>query len=121
IVEAVKARVGTDAEVIVGPLQFFTRTADACGTACQVTPDPAARAGKTIRFTLSAIRREGTVARFERVGVAEASVQVTADATRATAVIRRGDLLSADNVESVRQPLTGMPLRRLATLSELAG
>jgi len=123
IVEAIKARVGGDAEVIVDRVQTFTNNRDVCRTSavCHVTPDPSARLGGTIRFTLSAVKRDGAVVRFERVGAVEAAVTVTAPVARASAAIRRGELLSAANVESVQQPLTGMPLRRLATLSELAG
>jgi flagella basal body P-ring formation protein FlgA len=126
IVDAVRARVGGDAEVIVDRLQIFTNTAsgrDACraSAACQVTPDPAARLGRAIRFTLSAIKRDGAVVRFERVGAAEATVTVTAPVTRATAVIRRGELVSDANVESVQQPLAGLPLRRMPAVAELVG
>ena len=126
IVDAVKARVGGDAEVIVDRVQIFTPNAsgrDICrsSSVCQVTPDPAARLGRTIRFTLSAIKRDGAVVRFERVGAAEAAVTVTAPITRATAVIRRGELVSAANIESVQQPLSGLPLRRMPAATELVG
>jgi flagella basal body P-ring formation protein FlgA len=124
IVDAVKARVGGDAEVIVSRVQIFTAgNRERCRSAsvCQVTPDPAARLGRTIRFTLSAIKRDGANVRFERVGAAEAAVTVTAPVARATAVIRRGELVSAANVESVQQPLSGLPLRRMPAVAELVG
>jgi len=124
IVAAVKARVGGDAEVIVDRVQIFTASKrEVCRAAsvCQVTPDPAARIGRTIRFTLSAIRRDGATVHFERVGAAEAAVTVTAPITRATTAIRRGELVSAASVESVQQPLSGLPLRRMPAAAELVG
>jgi flagella basal body P-ring formation protein FlgA len=123
IVDAVKARVGADAEVVVEQTQVFTRERDICrgASACQATPDPTARLGRTVRFTLSAIRRDGPTVHFERVGAAEAIVYATTDAAQATTTIRRGDLLTAGNIESIRQPLAGMPLRRTATAAELSG
>ena len=123
IADAVKARVGADADVVVSRVQIFAREGDACSraSACQVTPDPSARLGHTIRFALSAIRRDGAVTRFERIGAAEADISVTAAVVRATAVIRRGDLIPAAALESVPLPLADMPLRRMPAAAELAG
>jgi len=123
IAGAVKARLGAGAEVIVGSVQIFTRDPDACrgGAECQVTPDPAARLGHTIRFTLSAVRHDGPAVRFERIGVAEAGVTVSAAVPRATAVIRRGDALSPANVDAAAETLSDVPLRRLPDLNDVIG
>jgi len=123
VVDAVKARVGADAEVIVERAQIFTRDRAACGSpsACQATPDPSARTGRTIRFALSAIRREGSVVRFERIGAIEADVHVNADVTRATAAVRRGEPITPGNIQSVRLSLVNRPLRRLPAPAELSG
>ena len=121
LVDAIKARMGADTEVIVDRVQIFTRDRSACASpaVCQATPDPAARTGRTIRFALSVIRRDGATTRFERIGSAEAEVFVNADVTRTTAAVRRGEPLSAARIESVRQSLVNRPLRRLPAVAEL--
>jgi len=123
IADAVRARVGAGTEVIVGSVQVFSRDRDACRGAagCQVTPDPAARLGRTVRFTLSTVRHEGPVVRFERIGVAEAGVTVKTAAVRATAVIRRGETISPANAERVEAKLEDVPLRRVPDLDDVLG
>jgi flagella basal body P-ring formation protein FlgA len=108
IERAILERVGARAEVVV-------RTVDPApdGLFREARPDPAAVLGKPIRFTL--IPERGA-----SVPVV-ATVDVVADHATTRHGIARGHTIVAADLEPVRGPLRGLPLRATPTAAMLAG
>jgi flagella basal body P-ring formation protein FlgA len=110
IVRAVDERMGgsTVVEILTldvvgeGPEQFV-----------EATPDPAARLGRPIRFTL-------VPERGRRV-LAIATLRVVAEHVVARHDLTRGSTVEADDVEVVRAELQDTPLRRLPTGDQVVG
>lgn len=76
-------------------------------------PEPGARAGRTVRFTLWS----GPA----RVGTATARVDVIAAAVVAVQPIARDETVEDGAVASVEQPLSGVLLRRLPVMEDVTG
>jgi len=105
---AVLARVGGDASVTVSSI-------DAAATDLSVIearPDPLARLGKPMRFSLLTTQ-----------GVIAVTVALDVEVTHAVArvAIERGHAAAAAVIDDVRGPLTGTPLTRVLTRAEAAG
>ncbi len=118
---ALKQRVGADAEVIVGALRIFSRTADPCAATCVVTPDPGSLLGQTIRFALQTPAKGTATPRLIRTGSVEASVRVTVPGVRAATIIHRGDVVSDQEVRKASIDLSGVPLRRSLVVADVVG
>ena len=106
---AVLERVGAGAEVTLAAL-------DVPGPATafrSARPDPEGRLDKPMRFTLS------TATGASVIGVVSVHVVVDHAVTRRAMV--RGEVLSAADLQVVRDGLRGLPLRKLPTADQLIG
>jgi flagella basal body P-ring formation protein FlgA len=110
LVAAVRHRMGADAEVIVESLEIFTSGEMATVDA---VPDPNARLGGVVRFTLTVEGR--------RAGHADARLRVAVRHARAPRFVPRGATLGAADVEDVRSDVIDGPLRALPTASDVSG
>lgn len=118
IVDAVRARVGSSAEVGIDDLQFSAapRTAERL----IATPDPGARLARPARFALACLPdRPGAVP--VRVGHAVARVSVSVEHVRAARPLAPGQTLGPGDLVGTRGDVGAVPLRRLPTLDEVAG
>lgn len=106
---AVIERLG-DVEVAIVALDLPAGAADAFRTA---RPDPAARLGKPMRFTLVPVSG--------RPVFATATLRVVGEHVVARRDLRRGHTVASDDVSVVRGELTDAPLRRLPTGDQVLG
>jgi flagella basal body P-ring formation protein FlgA len=106
IVEAIRQRMGPGAEVQVDALTIRPGGTAAVAAA---RPDPGARLGRPMRFSLATPARDGNRLRWS--AAAEAVVQVVVDHLHARAVIERGRTIEAGDVELVRHAVESGPLR----------
>jgi flagella basal body P-ring formation protein FlgA len=113
IAAAVVERMGPGADVQV---HLITAGADAFDDVATAAPDPDARIGRSMWFTLR--RGAGTPADSVRV---QADLEVTADQVIARRPIDRGATLSTADVEAVRRSADGLPLKRLPILAQVLG
>jgi flagella basal body P-ring formation protein FlgA len=110
ITHAVVARMGDAVTVEVLTVDMPAGAADRF---VEAKPDPAARLGRAIRFTL-------VPARGSRV-VVTATVRVVGEHVIARRDLGRGTTVSGDDVQVVRAELTDTPLRRLPTAEQVIG
>jgi flagella basal body P-ring formation protein FlgA len=110
VVAAVRQRMGPDTEVIVDSLEILTAGDIA---AVDATPDPNARLGGTVRFTLTVQGR--------RAGHADVQLHVVTTRARASRFVARGATLGAGDVDDVRDEISEGPLRPQPTASALIG
>lgn len=87
--------------------------ANAATTFRAARPDPAARLGKTMRFTL--VPEKGPVV------FASATLRVVGEHVVAQRELTRGSTVGAEDVSVVRGELTDVPLRRLPTGEQVVG
>ena len=85
------------------------------GPFVSAVPDPMGRLGSEMHFTLTPA---GPGARTVRV---RARVDVIGGHVQARHQILRGHVVTADDVEFVEGPLTGVPVKRLPELSQIVG
>lgn len=76
-------------------------------------PDPAARAGRPVRFVLTA---DGV-----RKGTAVATVDLEATYARASHAVERGATVTAGDVEAVSGALPGVAFRRVPSAADVVG
>jgi flagella basal body P-ring formation protein FlgA len=107
--QAVVERVGAGVEVEI--LSLDLPETDAAFR--EARPDPAARLGKPVRFTL--VTEAGRGVR------AVAELRVVADHVVMRQDARRAHELSGDDIDAVRAELTGTPLRELPTAAQVLG
>jgi flagella basal body P-ring formation protein FlgA len=120
IADAIRSRMGADAQVIVDRLRLFTR--GAVPDDVRATPDPSARLGGPIVFTLVGSTRDaGGAPRAAVVGRAEADVRVSVPHAAAARLVTRGGALEGDAIEAADGEVAGVPLRPLPTAGDLAG
>jgi flagella basal body P-ring formation protein FlgA len=120
IVEAVRARMGSDVDVTIGALQIRQANGARPSSSIAAVPDVGARIGGFVRFALydrgttstagAAVTRQMS---GRRVGTADAEIFVIADQVRARHAIPRGQVIAKDDVEVVREDLGRMPLKTL--------
>jgi flagella basal body P-ring formation protein FlgA len=106
---AVVSRLGTDATVVV-------ESVDVTGNAPvfrDAKPDPAARFGRPVRFTLIT---EGGAAL-----PATATITVTSPLVVATRLVARGEVLKPEDLDATPRVLIDLPIRRLPQLGDLVG
>lgn len=110
IVQAVTARMGEGVTVDVVTLDLPEGAPQAF---VEARPDPAARLGRAIRFTLIA-------GRGSRV-LATATLRVVADHVVTRRDLLRGMTVSADDVQIVRAEVQHVPVRRLPAGEQVIG
>lgn len=115
IVQAIRERMGPDAEVT---LSEVTLTGQLTEPLIVAIPAPGARTGGPIRFQ---ILGAGGGRRVHALGWATASVQVAVEHVRVRQLVSKGRIVSADEVESSRDVVGGLPLRWLPRLREVQG
>jgi flagella basal body P-ring formation protein FlgA len=106
---AVVARLGVDATVVVDTIDI----ASDAPVFREARPDPAARLGRPLRFTL--VTADGVAL------PATATVTVTAPLAVPTRTVARGESLTAEDLDESPRLITGLPLRRLPSRRELVG
>jgi flagella basal body P-ring formation protein FlgA len=112
IATAIADRLGPDTAITirsVDPVVDDMRFRDA-------VPDPAAKLGRAIWFTLSS--DEAGLPRTQQV---LADVQVTVDCVRVLRDIERGHVITAGDVTEAREDAAGAPLHRLPLLAQVVG
>jgi flagella basal body P-ring formation protein FlgA len=113
IVESVRQRVGAGSDVIVESLEIFIPSGVGDDARVSASPDPAARAGGPIRFTVSV---DGV-----RSGHAEARLHIIAEQARLVRDVPRGATIAAADVEAVREEIAEGALRPRLRAAELVG
>jgi flagella basal body P-ring formation protein FlgA len=106
---AVVSRLGTNATVVVDSI-------DIAGNAPvfrEAKPDPAARFGRPVRFTL--ITEGGALL------PATVAITVTSPLVVTTRLVTRGEVLTPEDLDAAPRVLTDLPIRRLPQLGELVG
>lgn len=112
LVDAVRHRLGGDVEVVLDNLVIHTPIA---AEAIEAVPEPDARLGSVIRFTLQAVDGSGPT------GAASARVTAVAPHVHAVRAVERGSELSAGDVTSISHLITSGPLRALPRLVTAVG
>jgi flagella basal body P-ring formation protein FlgA len=120
VVEAVKARMGQDADVRIEDLDFKT-TPPPDGATLAANPEPGARLGRQNRFSLQWQPAPGVVRPPSTGGYAIAKVFVTADHVRATRPIARGETCADGDLVTGRGDVGAILLQRLPDLAGVAG
>jgi flagella basal body P-ring formation protein FlgA len=118
IVDAIRSRMGHDVEVRVEALRVGGRPSSA-GTegALVATPEPGARLGRQIRFSLS---RAGA-SRPAPAGYAVAAVFVEAEHVRAARSLAQGETLAEEDLVTNRSEVGAVLVQRLPRVMDLAG
>lgn len=106
---ALVSRLGTDATVVVESIDI----AGHAPVFREAKPDPAARLGRPVRFTL--VTESGANL------PATAAVSVTSPLVVTTRLVARGEILKAEDLDDTPRVLTDLPIRRLPQLGELVG
>jgi len=106
---AIEARMGPGVEVRVGPLDARLTA----GSFRQARPDPAARLGSPVRFSMITDAGQQMAASIE--------LTVIADFASAARPIARGRTLSEGDVTARRDEVRGVPIRALPTAAAIAG
>jgi flagella basal body P-ring formation protein FlgA len=120
IVEAVKGRMGPDTELRIEGLHVGGRAAAAgTGSMLVASPEPGARLGRPVRFSLAC--GVPAASRPQPAGYAVAAVFVTADHARTARTIARGETLAAEDLVESRSEVGAVLLQRLPRVSEVAG
>ncbi len=114
IVRAAVQRLGQGAEVSLQELQINAMPANGTITA---VPEPAARIGRPSVFSLTAQTATGP----RRIGSAVALLGAAAPHLRARRAIRRGETLTAADVEAIDGRIADAPLKSLPGLDAVAG
>jgi len=128
IANAVRDRMGREADVRIERLTIAVADGET-GATLVAGPEPGARLGRPVRFTLmrvgrSAASRAGAVQRratANPAGYAVASVFVGVDHLRAARPMDRGETCSEADVVESRGEVGGVLLQRLPRLPEIAG
>lgn len=116
IAAAVRARMGSDAVVVVSDLAVSN---GATVSFLEAIPSPEARLGGRMSFRL--VGSDGGGERTRAVGTASARVRVDVEHVRARALLTRGTVVEDGAVETSHDPLVNLPLRRLPRMREIAG
>ena len=120
ILEAVRSRMGSGAEVRI---ERLTITAATRAASLVATPEPGSRTGRLVRFTLTADPAADGVTPGARVGVAAAEIRVAAPVVQLARSVETGAVLTdADLLVAVRDvgsvPLCPLPGREEVTGSK---
>ena len=118
ILDAVRARVGTAADVVIDDLRFSV-TGHAAGNLV-ATPESGARLACPVRFSLSR-RADRAGAPPKLAGYAAASVRVSAEHLRAARPLAAGTVLGPQDVTVAHGDVGRVLLRPLPGLDEITG
>jgi flagella basal body P-ring formation protein FlgA len=118
IVEAVRARIGGTAEVRVEHLVVKAPHGEGPLVA---TPEPGARLGRPIRFSLSRTRSDAPPGMTWTAGYAIATVAVATDCARAARAVPAGAVLSADDIVTERTDPGAILLQRVPAAADVVG
>jgi flagella basal body P-ring formation protein FlgA len=118
IQSAIAARMEQRFEVTLD--DFTCSLTSAAPQALVAKPDPLARTGQAVRFSITTAAA-GPRGYAVELGRATAIVRVTGDHVRSRRAMAAGGTLTAADLEVVDGPLDGLPLRRLPMLSDLLG
>jgi flagella basal body P-ring formation protein FlgA len=118
ILEAVRARVGTAADVVIDDLRFSV-TGHAAGSLV-ATPESGARLACPVRFSLSR-RADRAGAPPKLAGFAAASVRVSAEHLRAARALAAGSVLGPQDVTVAHDEVGNVPMRLLPGLDDITG
>jgi flagella basal body P-ring formation protein FlgA len=117
IADAVRSRVGPDADVEVTTMKASITSLP---EAIAALPAPGARTGRPVRFTLVPGGAGGLpAARRRPIGYAVAIVRLTTESVRAARDLAPGTVLTATDVTTVRAEVVGVPMARLPSLAEI--
>jgi len=119
IVEAVKGRMGREADVRIEDVRIGGAAAAAdVDTRLVARPEPGARVGRAIRFSLVHPSSGGA---SRTAGYAVARVYVALEHARAARAIGRGETVGADDIVSARAEVGAVPLQPLPPAAEIVG
>jgi flagella basal body P-ring formation protein FlgA len=118
IVDAVRQRLGADAEVDVADV---TTVGHVPAGRLEAVPDPGGRIGGRIGFSLVHTAFSDGRVQAVRVGSASATVRVRLEHVRLRRFVARGMDVAATDVEVVLDDVASTPLRRLPRLAEVLG
>jgi flagella basal body P-ring formation protein FlgA len=117
IVSAVQDRIGSAAEVTLGNLSVQAAPVDGL----VAIPEPGARVGHRVRFTLQAPSPDQAWHAFRSVGTASVDLQVSATHVEAAHVVRRGTILQKEDLQISRSVIDDVPLAALPAEQDLTG
>lgn len=117
IVSAVQDRIGSAADVTLGNLAVQAAATDGI----VAIPEPGARVGHRVRFTLQAPSPGQAWHAFRQVGTASVDLQVSATHVEAARVIPRGTILQKEDLQVSRSVIDDVPLAPLPAEQDLAG
>jgi flagella basal body P-ring formation protein FlgA len=120
VVQAVKARMGQDAEVRIDVLEFKT-TPPPEGANLTATPEAGARLGRPARFSLQWLPPSGAKPSAVAGGHALATVLVDAPHLSATRDIGRGETCADGDFAEARGDVGPVLVQRLPSLADVAG
>ncbi len=118
IVEAVRARVGGAAEVRLEDVVIKAPRAEGRLVA---KPEPGARLGRPVRFSLATTRSDAPAGMTWAAGYAIATVLVATDCARVARPVAAGAVLSGDDVAAARTDPGAILLQRVPAAAELVG
>jgi flagella basal body P-ring formation protein FlgA len=118
ILEAVRAHMGTAADVVIDDLRFSV-AGHAVGRLV-ATPESGARLSRPVRFSLSR-RADRAGAQPKLAGYAAATVKVSAEHLRAGRALAAGMVLGPQDVTVAYGDVGKVPLRPLPALDDITG
>jgi flagella basal body P-ring formation protein FlgA len=117
IVSAVQDRLGSEAAVTLGDLSVQTTSSDGL----VAVPEPGARVGHRVRFTLQVPSASQAWHAFQQVGTASVDVQVSATHVEAAHAVSRGTVLQKEDLQVSRSVVDDVPLAPLPVEQDLIG
>jgi flagella basal body P-ring formation protein FlgA len=106
---AMAERLGGDVEVAIAAIDVENDAP----VFREARPDPSARLGKPMRFTLVTVEGDAILT--------TATLTITADQVIAKRAISRGATVTSDDVASVRGVLQGVPIKPLPSIAQVVG
>lgn len=117
IVSAVQDRVGSAAEVTLDNLSVQATAT----TGVVAVPEPGARVGHRVRFTLQVPSAGQAWQAFRQVGTASVDLQVSATHVEAAHAVPRGTVLQKTDLQVSRSAIDDVPLAPLPAEQDLTG
>jgi flagella basal body P-ring formation protein FlgA len=118
ITAAVRSRIGSDADVALSGLSFQTTAAVSDLVA---DPEPGARIGRRVRFTLQSADAGTAIQPYRQVGTASVTILVVAPHVEAARAIPRGTVLQAADLQLSQSAIDDLPLAALPIEQDLTG
>jgi flagella basal body P-ring formation protein FlgA len=121
VVQAVKVRMGQDADVRFDHFDYRSTAAAPPGMVLVAHPEPGARLGRVNRFSLQWMPEGGAKRNPVAGGYVLASVVVSVEHVRAARAIERGETCGESDVLSDRGEVGAVLLQRLPRLLDVVG